>query len=264
MNIVFSTKFDDKEMEYIHFGKVGGEKLVILPGLALESVMGFAEAIVNAYSILAEDFDIYLFDHIKEEPKGYSIKDMADDTLKAFGNVGIDKAHVMGVSMGGMVAQELALKDRSKVLSLILCSTAGKVKGTDMKAFNEWERLAEEGDAKELSKAFGRYVYTPDFYEQYKEIIDASGDGAGSLDFSNFLISIKAIKEFDALEEIKALDLPAFVMAAGEDRVLGSNAGLELKDALKCRYYVYEGKGHGVYDEAPDYLQRIKDHLKDF
>ena len=210
MNIVFSTKFDDKEMEYIHFGKVGSEKLVILPGLALKSVMGSAEAIVNAYSILAEDFDIYLFDHIKEEPKAYSIKDMADDTLKAFGNVGIDKAHVMGVSMGGMVSQELALKDRSKVLSLILCSTTAKVKGTDTKVFDEWERLAKEGDAKELSKAFGRYVYTPDFYEQYKEMIDASGDGARELDFSNFRISIKAIKEFDALDEITALNLPAF------------------------------------------------------
>ena len=56
-------------MEYIHFGKEGGETYVILPGLSLKSVLGSADAIKAAYKTLAEDYDIYLLDHIDKEPE---------------------------------------------------------------------------------------------------------------------------------------------------------------------------------------------------
>ena len=67
-------------MDYLRFGNKDGEKFVILPGLALKSVMGSAEGIISAYSLLAEEYDVYLFDHVREEPEGYSIADMATDT----------------------------------------------------------------------------------------------------------------------------------------------------------------------------------------
>ena len=71
-------------MDYLRFGKEDGEKFVILPGLSLKSVMGSADAIISAYSLLADDYDVYLFDHVREEPDGYTIADMAKDTLAAF------------------------------------------------------------------------------------------------------------------------------------------------------------------------------------
>ena len=52
-----------------------------------------------------------------------------------------------------------------------------------------------------------------------------------------------------------------FVIGAGGDRVLGSDSSYRIAKALDCSRDVYEGYGHGVYDEAPDYLGRIKDFL---
>jgi pimeloyl-ACP methyl ester carboxylesterase len=260
--MIRTLSFDGKETEVLRFGKEGGEKLVILPGLSVRSVMGSADAIASAYSQLAEDRDIYLIERAKEVPESYGISDMAEDTLKTFELLGIEKADIMGVSMGGMIALCLALKDPEKVSSLVLCSSASRVDREYVPVFGEWKRLAENKDAKALGEAFGKAVYTPSFYEEYKEVIDASAEGAEEREFSSFSASIDAVLAFDVYEELSSIRCPVFVLGAGEDRVLGAKASRDMMEKLGCKGYIYEGRGHGVYDEAPDYRQRIKDFLE--
>ena len=260
--LVKTVTIGETEMDCLHFGNETGEKLVILPGLALKSVMGSAEGIVSAYALLAKEYDVYLFDHVKEEPEGYTIADMAKDTLAAFDALGLDRVHLMGVSMGGMVAQRIAVDAPERVSSLILCSTAMNVTHGNREAFAKWIALAEARNTSALMEAFGESVYTPSFYAQYKDAIVASGEGAAERDFTNFLISANAVLSFDASDEIQRIACPALVLGAGEDRVLGAQASYDLIEALHCESYIYEGYGHAVYDEAPDYLERIAAFLK--
>ena len=260
---VKSITIGAEDMRYIHFGNRNGEKIVILPGLSLKRVTGSADAIIAAYGVLAENYDIWLFDHIQEEPEGYTIADMAEDTLAAFDRLGLEQVHLMGFSMGGMTAQTIAVKAPERVLSLILCSTAMNTMHSEPDVFDRWKELAEAKDTPALMEAFGESVYTPAFYEQYKDVIIASGDGATELDYRNFLISPAAVRAFDDQEAISGISCPALVLGAGSDRVLGVQAAYDLAGALNCPYYIYEGYGHGVYDEAPDYLFRINDFLRD-
>ncbi|MCR5295019.1 MAG: alpha/beta hydrolase [Lachnospiraceae bacterium] len=249
-------------MDYLHFGKEDGEKIVILPGLALRSVMGAAEGIKAAYGLLAENYDIYLLDHIRVEPEGYTIADMAVDTLAAFDELGLDHVHLMGVSMGGMTAQMIALRAPKRVSSLILCSTAVNTAHSDPAVFEKWKTFAEDRNAPVLMETFGEYVYTPSFYERYRDIIISSGDGATERDFSNFLVSLRAIRDFDVSGEIRKVICPVLVLGAGEDRVFGREAADDLVRALNCESFIFEGYGHGVYDEAPDYLTHIDAFLR--
>ena len=259
---VQSVTIGETTMEYLHFGNKDGEAFVILPGLSLKSVMGSADGIKARYALLAETYDVYLFDHIAREPEGYTIDDMARDTLAAFDAAGLKCVHLMGVSMGGMVAQTIAANAPERVSSLILCSTAmsGAYRSTD--AFEAWERYAAERNTPALAEAFGAYVYTPSFFEQYRDAIIAACEGATELDFRNFAISAAAIRGFDVSDRIGTVACPAFVLGAGEDRVLGVQASYDLIDALHCDGYIYEGYGHGAYDEAPDYVERIAAFLK--
>lgn len=259
--LVKTVRFDQKEMEYLEFGNKDGEVFVILPGLSLKSVMGSAVGIVNAYQLLAEEYHMYLFDHIKKEPDGYTADDMAKDTLCAMELLGLYDITLMGVSMGGMVSQLITLKDPKRIRRLILCSTTSTMKYADPDLFGRWRNLAEERNLPELMEAFGEAVYTPSFYEQYKEIILASGNGTGEQDFNNFLISLNAMKDFDVTERLTEIKCPILVLGAGEDRVLGVERSKEIMEETGCTGYIYEGYGHGVYDEAPDYLLRIKEFL---
>ncbi len=260
-SLVKSVDLNGKTMEYINFGNKEGDVLVILPGLSLKSVMGSAQAIVGAYSLLAADHEIYLFDHIKQEPEGYTIDDMAKDTVKAFETLELEHVDLMGVSMGGMVSQTIALKRPDLVDSLILCSTTSNVKDLDPEVFETWKRFGEEKNAKALTASFGEKVYSPGFYEQYKDIILAGAEGVSDEDFNNFLVSINAISGFDVYDELDRIQCPVLVLGAGEDQVVGVKSSLDIVGKLQCRYFIYEGYGHGVYDEAPDYQSHIKEFL---
>ena len=186
---------------------------------------------------------------------------MAADTLAAFDALGLERVHLMGVSMGGMVAQTIALTAPERVSSLILCSTALDTAHSDPLVFSRWKTLAEERNTSALMEAFGESVYTPAFYEQYKDVILASGDGATEQDYRNFLISLETVRGFSVRSRAEEITCPVFVLGAGEDRVLGPEAAPERAEALHGQCYIYEGRGHGVYDEAPDYLSRINDFL---
>ena len=252
-----------REMDCLRFGKGGGDKLVVLPGLSLRSVLGSADAIASAYAPLAEDHDIYLLDHVHEEPEGYGIGDMADDALGAFDALGIERAHVMGVSLGGMVAQEIALKAPERVSSLVLTSTAARADASCRAALAEWEALAKRKDAAALMASFAERVYTPSFYDRNREAILTVGEGATELDFRNFIASAKAAAGFDAIGGVGGITCPALVIGAVDDRIFGAQAARDLAEALGCGLYVYEGYGHAVYDEAPDYLAHVGSFLRE-
>jgi len=258
-NGVNTVQFDGKEMDWFRFGKEDGPKVVILPGISLKSVMGSKDAVIGAYAYLAQDYDVYLFDRIRVLPEQYDVHNMAEDTLRAIRAVGLEDVNVMGVSMGGMMALDMALREPETVHSVMLCSTASRI--DDPTALETWKELAEKRDISALMESFGEYVYTPSFYEQYKDLIVASGEGASEQDYANFLISVDGTLKFDCYEQLKNIHCPALVIGASEDRILGVQASHDLADQLQCEIFIYEGYGHGVYDEAPDYLTHIKAFL---
>jgi 3-oxoadipate enol-lactonase len=259
--LVNTIEFEDKKMSYLHFGNPDGKKLIILPGLSLKSVMLSAEAIESAYQILAKDMDIYLFDHIEIQPEDYSIEDMAKDTLTAIKSLGLKHFTLMGVSMGGMVAQTIALKQPSAVDDLVLCSTSANVKDMDQTVIRKWLELATDKKGRELARSFGEHVYSPGFFEQYKDAILSLGDDVSDLEYANFISSLKAIMDFNVLDRLKDIQCSSLVLGAGKDQTLGVEASYQLAEGLGSELYVYEDYGHAAYDEAPDYLQRISNYL---
>lgn len=254
-----TVKLGEKEMDWFRFGNENGPKVIILPGISLKCVTGSKDAIIGAYSLLAENYDVYLLDHIRIIPEGYEIHDMAEDTVRAIRAIGLDEVSIMGVSHGAMMAMDMAISNPDLIHSIMLCSAAARI--DDPTPLETWKKLAEERNLPALMEAFGEYVYTPSFYEQYKDIIIASGQGASEQDYSNFVISVEGTLDFDCYDQLEKISCPAFVIGASEDKILGVQASYDLVEKLHCKSFIYEGYGHGVYDEAPDYLTHIKAFL---
>lgn len=115
-------RLDDCSLHYAERG--AGPPLLLLMGLG-GSHRSWGEPFLRA---VERRFTLYALDHrgTGSSTRGtgsYTIARLADDTAEALAALGIGRAHVLGLSMGGMVAQELALRHPSRVAGLVLAST---------------------------------------------------------------------------------------------------------------------------------------------
>ena len=120
-----SVTIGNTDMYYAAFGE-GQKKLVVLPGLSdgLATVKGKAWILAAPYRKFFQDYTVYMFSRKNEMPEGYTIRDMANDQAQAMESLGIDRAYVLGVSQGGMIAQCLTIDHPEMVAGLILAVTA--------------------------------------------------------------------------------------------------------------------------------------------
>lgn len=247
-------------MDYVRFGR-GKTPLVILPGLSVQSVMGSADAIANAYSLLAEDFTLYVFDRRKELPAACSLGGMARDTAEALQALGLGPVCLFGASQGGMIAMRLAIEHPDLVSKLILGSTSSHITEEQYRVIDGWVRLARAGKAEELYLAFGQAIYPQQVYEQAKGLLTESAKGVTEEDLRRFVILAEGIRGFDVTDQLGKIACPVLVIGSADDRVLGSEASETIAEALQdrpeCELYLYDGYGHAVYDLAPDYKQRM-------
>src|SRR5215212_5627178 len=133
------------EIEYETFGDSSKPAILLIMGLGIQ-MLGWHEVFCNMlaergyFVIRFDNRDVGLSTKIEDGPTpdvmqllagdyssaSYTLDDMADDTAGLLDELGIDKAHVVGVSMGGMIGQTLAIKHPERVLSLTsIMSTTG-------------------------------------------------------------------------------------------------------------------------------------------
>ena len=255
-----SVKADGFTMEFFRFGK-GGKPLVILPGLSVQSVMSAADAIAEAYRPLEESYTIYVFDRRRDIPSSYPIRDMARDTAEAFQILGLKDVCLFGASQGGMIALVIAIEHPELVGKMVLGSSSAHVRETQFRVLEEWIRLAKAGDKAGLYLAFGREIYPPAVFEQYRDVLIAAAETVTDLDLERFILCAEGTKGFNVVEELGRIRCPVLAVGVYEDSVLDSDATMEIAERLDYRtdfrLYMYTGYGHAAFDTAPDYRQRI-------
>ena len=260
---VETVSTDTFSMDYLRFGH-GDKTLVILPGLSVQSVMGSADAVAEAYQMFTDEYTVYLFDRRKELPASYSVRDMAKDTAAAIKALGLENVCLFGTSQGGMISLEIAAAYPELVQKLILGSSAAEVNDETYRLFEKWIALAEEGKAEDLYLAFGEAVYPQNVYEQAHDLLVSAAKTVTEEDLSRFIILASSLKGLRI--DPAGITCPVLVLGSDDDNVLGGDSSVQLADLLKkyteCELYMYKGYGHAAYDTAPDYKDRILQFLK--
>ena len=253
------VKTESFSMNYCQFGQ-GKETLVIIPGLSVQSVLGFAEAIAESYQALADDFTIYVLDRRNELPEPYSVPEMAKDTAIVLQALGLGPVCLFGASQGGMIAMKIAADHPELVKRLVLGSTSAQVTETRYrKVFEGWADMARAGDAAALYLAFGEAIYpTPVFEQSRQQLLDASKTVTEE-ELRRFAIQTEGMKGFDIRGDLEKIACPVLVLGSKDDQVLGGEASVQIAEQIQdCELYMYDGYGHAVYDLAPDYRERLK------
>ena len=253
-------------MDFFRFGH-GKEKLVILPGLSVQSVMLSADAIEKAYSPLANDFTVFVFDRRRElPPDNYLIDDMAKDTAEAIVAAGIGQASIFGASQGAMMAMKIAANCPQFVKKLVLASAAERITDVNYAIFENWISLAKAKNAEELYLCFGAMIYPKPVFEKLHALLIETAKSVSEDDLCRFVILAEAAKGFDATRELAGITCPTLVIGDTDDHIFGDVAARAIFDRLKnnpgAKLYLYNGYGHAFYDTAPDFKERMLRFLR--
>lgn len=243
-------------LEYFSFG-TGAKPLVILPGVSLHSVMSSASAIASAYARFADDYTVTVFDCRSEVPAGFDVRAMAEDTAAAMKMLGITGASVFGCSHGGMLAQCLAIWHPALVSRMVLASTLSRQNETSRAVFDRWYAMAVGGELTALNRSFAELLYSPAYYERYRDVFAMLENVGTSEELRHFAAMIDSCRHFDVYEELRRITCPTLVIGALGDRVLTADSSVEMAQKIGCPLYLYDGFGHAVYDEADDYKDRL-------
>lgn len=258
-----NIRFNGHNCDYISFGS-GSEVLIMLPGVGdgFRTAKGMAVPFSLLYRCFAKDFKVYVFSRRNRMLTGLTTKDMADDLAAIMDKLGIESAHVFGVSQGGMIAQQMAIRHPDKVKSLVLAVTAPRPNELMRESLCSWIGMADRGDYKGIMLDTAVRSYTGAYLERGKRM-NALLALAKPKDYSRFRILCESCLEHDAYDELDKISCPVFIIGADSDGVLGGEASGEMAEKIPgAVLYMYEGYSHGVYEQAKDFNERVLNYLE--
>lgn len=255
---------DTAQMEYVRFG-TGPKHLVMLPGLGdgLRTVKGTALPMALMYRAFAKDYTVWMFSRRDSLPEGFSTRDMARDQAAAMEALGIEKAHVVGVSMGGMIAQHLAVDYPEKVGNLVLVVTSARPNPILLESLGAWVTHARRGDHAALMDSNLRRIYSEDYYRKNKWMIPLVGKLTKPKSYDRFFVQAEACRGHDAFAALPKITAPTLVMGGERDLSLGGDASREIAARIPgAELKMYTQWGHGLYEEAPDFRKTVLEFLR--
>jgi len=249
------VRVNDIEMFYVEAGT--GEPVVL--------VMGFGgDHLAWGFQIraLAEKHRVVVFDNRgagrSDAPDvPYTIPMMADDTAALMTALGIDRAHVVGVSMGGMIAQELALRHPERVRSLHLGCTLARPDGHLRALIEAWRDVRRALSREASLRAFGLWLFAPLTYEERPQFIETLYQNALANPYpqtlTGFLRQGDAILGHDTAARLPAVRCPTLVSVAEHDILIPPRFSREIAALIPgARLELLPRAGHVYFWEQPE------------
>jgi len=253
-----NINIDGHDFDYISFGS-GRDTLIMLPGVGdgFKTAKGVAVPFAMMYRKFAESFKVYVFSRRNGMPEGFTTADMADDLSDIMDALEIGRAHIFGVSQGGMIAQQFAIRHPDKVKSLVLAVTAARPTSVMRESLNLWLDMAERGDYKGIMLDTADRSYTGAYLERGRMMNNLIAL-AKPKDYTRFRRMCESCLSHDVYVLLGKIKCPTLIIGADRDAVLGPEASIELHEAITgSELYMYEGYSHGVYEQAGDFNDRV-------
>jgi 3-oxoadipate enol-lactonase len=271
-----TTHVGDIDIYYEEHGS--GDPLVLIMGLATDS-----QAWILQVPEFAKHYRTVIFDNRgvgrTSKPGGeYTIAQMADDTAGLMDALGIARAHVLGVSMGGMIAQELALKHPERVRGLVLACTfaepdAGVEETRRLSIAQFGGSIGPDGtlkidpaqlDPMMFFQHLMPMVFNADYLQRELPTLIQLFGGALQWGFNvdAILSQVQATMTHRCTERLENIKSPTLVLTGDADLLVPPRNSKILAEKIpKAKLIVVSGGSHGFNFETPDVFNR---HVLEF
>ena len=246
-----------RRLHYIRRGD--GEPLLLIMGLS-GNHLHWGEPFLEA---LENDFDVIAHDNRgigRSGPHGgpFTIADMADDAVGLLDALGIESAHVMGISMGGMIAQEVALRHPERVRTLVLgCTYAGGEGSalTDEAVIMRLTQLFMSGDIEGALRAGWEVNVSRAYREAHPEaaerMLQIAAELPGTMEI--LLAQVQAASSHNTSARLGDIKAPTLILHGTEDEMLGVANAHHIAGLMPdARLEIFDGAGHLFFWEDPE------------
>ncbi|MHB8513452.1 MAG: alpha/beta fold hydrolase [Actinomycetota bacterium] len=247
---------DGAEIYYESHGE--GEPVVWIMGLGLDSrmMLMFTQSFKQYRNIVLDNRGA---GRSSVPPGPYTTEQMAGDVLAVMDDCGVDRARVVGISLGGAIAQEVALKAPQRLRSLTLCCTfAGP---------NEWHRrldelgqlMAEKIGFEAVLKNTILLLFTPKFVIEQPAMVQMFEEMGRQFaaPLEPFFHQAAASQTHDTRQRLGSLKMPVLVMGAKRDTFVPPELSAEIAALIpESKLEMFES-GHAFMLEEPDRFNAV-------
>jgi 3-oxoadipate enol-lactonase len=215
---------------------------------------------------LSDRFRLLRFDQrghgLSDAPQGpYSLNNFTEDLAGLMAHLRIDKAVLVGNSVGGMVAMDFAVRYPQRVSALVLCDTAAKIGNSDY-WHDRIKALRESGIAPLADVILSRW-FSPAFAARRSADYRGYANMLIRAPLAGYIATCEAIRDADLRETVKTLTAKTLVLCGSEDKVTPPDIVREFAESLpRTRFELVAEAGHIPSIEQPQALAtRIEDFL---
>ena len=243
----------------------GGPPLVLVMGIGYDSSLWTLEQV----PALSTQFQVILVDNrdagrSSRARHPYEIADMADDLAGLLDALGIARSSVLGLSMGGMIAQEFALRHADRLDRLVLAGTGAAPARSAVDPIEIWSWVKANDPT---GAVFGGQQFVSLFSTAFLRNHEAVRHTAELLASNPYPMSSEAYgrqadayRQFDALDRLSAITAPTLVIVGEHDLLTPPWIAREVAEAIPgARFQVIQGDGssHLVPIECPNEFNRL-------
>jgi pimeloyl-ACP methyl ester carboxylesterase len=243
-----------------------GPPLLLINGFGSSSEMWspFWKQLTDAHMVILFDNRGVGRSSVPDQP--FTIREMAEDTVGLLDGLGIEQASIFGASMGGMIAQEVALDSLPRVRSLILGMTTCGGPHSVRVPVQQAQALVRSSSAIPHEEALEirlRLIYSPEFLAQHHaELVEEDARIQYPTSLMGYRRQAEAVLGFDAYDRLPRILVPTLVLAGERDALIPpENSRILAQRIPGARLRMFANAGHGFTREKED---EAVDEIRDF
>lgn len=246
---------DGTVIAYDEFGRRDGEPVLLVQGLGTDSRGWALQRMAFGRRYRCYAVDNRGVGRSGRPPGPYDLSEMARDALAVLDAEGIDRAHVIGASMGGVIAQIIAVLHPERVRSLVLACTSCRHHAWRRELFQEWADAVEAGGISALGTDAMRWLIGPRLRKRFGMWVNLLARILLQQPRETFVAQVHAIlNASDELRfELKHVTAPTLVITGSQDSLTPIGDAEELAEMIPhARLVELRGAAHGLMVEAPN------------
>jgi 3-oxoadipate enol-lactonase len=238
----------------------GPETIVLVNGLAddLETWVFQMDALLGA------GYRVLRFDNRgvgkSTKPEGpYTSRMLADDAKGLVDELGLRGFHLMGVSMGGMIAQEYAIAYGDDLKTAAFACTYAAPGPFCSRMFSMWQDMAPVNGVPFIMRDVTLWAFTVPFFEEREDELREFEEGMASLDMpaEAYLAQLNVIQQHDTTGRVGQIGVRSLVLAGEEDILIPVRLTKRLQEAIPGADWATAKGGHACMWEHPDDFNRV-------